>query len=293
MRNITIITDSTCDLTKDILDKYQIRVLPLGVTFPDEPDKVYQDGIDINSSLIYEHVDKTGVLPKTSAVNVGQFMQVFEEELGKGNDVFFTGIGSGLSSSFNNARLAAQDFPEDRIAIVDSQNLSTGVGIIAVKAALMKEEGKTLEEIKAEAERIVPLISTKFCIDRLDYLHKGGRCSGMTKLVAHAFKIHPVAHVKDNNLSVYKMPRGKYIKAVETQIDEFMDDLPYIDKSCVFITHSGHMDGIEDYCFEKMKDYLPEGNLHITQAGSTISSHCGPKTIGLLYIVDKPKSEEK
>ena len=287
MRNIVIIADSTCDLSKDLIDKYQIRILPLGVTFPDNPTKIYQDGIDINSEMIYEHVDKTGILPKTSAINVATFMQVFEEELNKGNDIFYTGIGSGLSSSYNNARLAAQEFDASRIAIVDSQNLSTGVGIIACRAGKMRDEGKTLEEIRLEAERIVPLISTKFCIDRLDYLHKGGRCSGMTKIVAHAFKIHPVAHVKDNKLSVYKMPRGKYIKAVETQIDEFIEDLPYIDKDCIFITHSGNMEGIEYQVFDKMAQYVPKENLHITQAGSTISSHCGPKTIGLLYIVDK------
>lgn len=283
---IRIITDSTCDLSKELIEKYNIRVIPLHVSFPGD-DTQYLDGVNINSEQLYDLAAKLNVLPKTGAVNVVEFIKVFEEELAKGNEIFYVGIGSGLSSTYNNACIAREQFPDRKIVVLDGQNLSTGTGLIVIKAARLAKEGKSLEEIKEICEKAVPLVSAKFCIDRLDYLYKGGRCSGMAMIAAHALKIHPVAKVINNKLVVYKKPRGKYENAVEVQIDEFMHDLDNIDKSCVFITHSGRMDGIEKQIYEKISPYLDKENLFITEAGCTISSHCGPKTIGILYILKK------
>ena len=283
---IRIITDSTCDLSKELIEKYNIRVIPLHVSFPGD-DTEYLDGVNINSEQIYDLATKLNVLPKTGAVNVVEFIKVFEEELAKGNEIFYVGIGSGLSSTYNNACIAREQFPDSKIVVLDGQNLSTGTGLIVIKAARLAKEGKSLEEIKEICEKAVPLVSAKFCIDRLDYLYKGGRCSGMAMIAAHALKIHPVAKVINNKLVVYKKPRGKYENAVEVQIDEFMHDLDNIDKSCVFITHSGRMDGIEKQIYDKISPYLDKENLFITEAGCTISSHCGPKTIGILYILKK------
>lgn len=283
---IRIITDSTCDLSKELIEKYNIRVIPLHVSFPGD-DTEYLDGVNINSEQIYDLATKLNVLPKTGAVNVVEFIKAFEEELAKGNEIFYVGIGSGLSSSYNNACIAREQFPDSKIVVLDGQNLSTGTGLIVIKAARLAKEGKSLEEIKEICEKAVPLVSAKFCIDRLDYLYKGGRCSGMAMIAAHALKIHPVAKVINNKLVVYKKPRGKYENAVEVQIDEFMHDLDNIDKSCVFITHSGRMDGIEKQIYDKISPYLDKENLFITEAGCTISSHCGPKTIGILYILKK------
>lgn len=283
---IRIITDSTCDLSKELIEKYNIRVIPLHVSFPGD-DTEYLDGVNINSEQLYDLATKLNVLPKTGAVNVVEFIKVFEEELAKGNEIFYVGIGSGLSSTYNNACIAREQFPDSKIVVLDGQNLSTGTGLIVIKAARLAKEGKSLEEIKEICEKAVPLVSAKFCIDRLDYLYKGGRCSGMAMIAAHALKIHPVAKVINNKLVVYKKPRGKYENAVEVQIDEFMHDLDNIDKSCVFITHSGRMDGIEKQIYEKISPYLDKENLFITEAGCTICSHCGPKTIGILYILKK------
>ena len=283
---IRIITDSTCDLSKELIEKYNIRVIPLHVSFPGD-DTEYLDGVNINSEQLYDLAKKLNVLPKTGAVNVVEFIKVFEEELAKGNEIFYVGIGSGLSSSYNNACIAREQFPDSKIVVLDGQNLSTGTGLIVIKAARLAKEGKSLDEIKEICEKAVPLVSAKFCIDRLDYLYKGGRCSGMAMIAAHALKIHPVAKVINNKLVVYKKPRGKYENAVEVQIDEFMHDLDNIDKSCVFITHSGRMDGIEKQIYDKISPYLDKENLFITEAGCTISSHCGPKTIGILYILKK------
>ena len=283
---IRIITDSTCDLSKELIEKYNIRVIPLHVSFPGD-DTEYLDGVNINSEQLYDLATKLNVLPKSGAVNVVEFIKVFEEELAKGNEIFYVGIGSGLSSTYNNACIAREQFPDSKIVVLDGQNLSTGTGLIVIKAARLVKEGKSLEEIKEICEKAVPLVSAKFCIDRLDYLYKGGRCSGMAMIAAHALKIHPVAKVINNKLVVYKKPRGKYENAVEVQIDEFMHDLDNIDKSCVFITHSGRMGGIEKQIYEKISPYLDKENLFITEAGCTISSHCGPKTIGILYILKK------
>ena len=283
---IRIITDSTCDLSKELIEKYNIRVIPLHVSFPGD-DTEYLDGVNINSEQLYDLATKLNVLPKTGAVNVVEFIKVFEEELAKGNEIFYVGIGSGLSSSYNNACIAREQFPDSKIVVLDGQNLSTGTGLIVIKAARLAKEGKSLDEIKEICEKAVPLVSAKFCIDRLDYLYKGGRCSGMAMIAAHALKIHPVAKVINNKLVVYKKPRGKYENAVEVQIDEFMHDLDNIDKSCVFITHSGRIDGIEKQIYDKISPYLDKENLFITEAGCTISSHCGPKTIGILYILKK------
>lgn len=283
---IRIITDSTCDLSKELIEKYNIRVIPLHVSFPGD-DTEYLDGVNINSEQLYDLAKKLNVLPKTGAVNVVEFIKVFEEELAKGNEIFYVGIGSGLSSTYNNACIAREQFPDSKIVVLDGQNLSTGTGLIVIKAARLAKEGKSLEEIKEICEKVVPLVSAKFCIDRLDYLYKGGRCSGMAMIAAHALKIHPVAKVINNKLVVYKKPRGKYENAVEVQIDEFMHDLDNIDKSCVFITHSGRMGGIEKQIYDKISPYLDKENLFITEAGCTISSHCGPKTIGILYILKK------
>lgn len=283
---IRIITDSTCDLSKELIEKYNIRVIPLHVSFPGD-DTEYLDGVNINSEQLYDLAKKLNVLPKTGAVNVVEFIKVFEEELAKGNEIFYVGIGSGLSSSYNNACIAREQFPDSKIVVLDGQNISTGTGLIVIKAARLAKEGKSLEEIKEICEKVVPLVSAKFCIDRLDYLYKGGRCSGMAMIAAHALKIHPVAKVINNKLVVYKKPRGKYENAVEVQIDEFMHDLDNIDKSCVFITHSGRMGGIEKQIYDKISPYLDKENLFITEAGCTISSHCGPKTIGILYILKK------
>lgn len=283
---IRIITDSTCDLSKELIEKYNIRVIPLHVSFPGD-DTEYLDGVNINSEQLYDLATKLNVLPKTGAVNVVEFIKVFEEELAKGNEIFYVGIGSGLSSTYNNACIAREQFPDSKIVVLDGQNLSTGTGLIVIKAARLAKEGKSLEEIKEICEKAVTLVSAKFCIDRLDYLYKGGRCSGMAMIAAHALKIHPVAKVINNKLVVYKKPRGKYENAVEVQIDEFMHDLDNIDKSCVFITHSGRMGGIEKQIYDKISPYLDKENLFITEAGCTISSHCGPKTIGILYILKK------
>jgi DegV family protein with EDD domain len=286
MNKIKIIADSTVDLSADLVKKYDIDIVPLHVSFAGD-DTDYLDGVTIDRNIVYKKVNESGNTPHTGAINVAEFINYFKKYIDEGYDILFTGIGSTMSSTVNNALIASQEFPEGRIEVCDSQNLSTGTGLLVVKMGDLRDEGKNVHEIAEEIRRLVPLVSAKFCINTLTYLYKGGRCSGMTMIVAHMLKIFVVAKVISGKLTVYKKPRGHYIKAVDVQIDEFMHDLKNdnIDLSCVFITHSGYMDGEDKYIYDKLSPYVPKGNLHITEAGCVVSSHCGPKTIGILYIL--------
>ena len=285
---VMIIADSTCDLNKDYLKENNIVILPLHVSFPGD-DKDYLDGVDLDAETVYKKVEEIGNTPKTGAANVNQFIELFQKYIDENYDIIYTGIGSGLSSSYQNAVLASQEFPEGRIEIVDSQNLSTGTGLLVCKMVDFRNEGLDVHQIADKVRELVPLVSAKFCIDRLDYLHKGGRCSGMTKLFAHLLNLHPVAKVINGKLTVYKTPRGKYRKAVDAQIQEFLEDLPNIDLTRVFVTDSGHMDGEDEYVIQELSKHMDPSKIIHTIAGCVISSHCGPKTIGILYILKEKK----
>ena len=285
---VMIIADSTCDLNKDYLKENNIVILPLHVSFPGD-DKDYLDGVNLDAETVYKKVEEIGNTPKTGAANVNQFIELFQKYIDENYDIIYTGIGSGLSSSYQNAILASQEFPEGRIEIVDSQNLSTGTGLLVCKMVDFRNEGLDVHQIAEKVRELVPLVSAKFCIDRLDYLHKGGRCSGMTKLFAHLLNLHPVAKVINGKLTVYKTPRGKYRKAVDAQIQEFLEDLPNIDLTRVFVTDSGHMDGEDEYVIQELSKHMDPSKIIHTIAGCVISSHCGPKTIGILYILKEKK----
>lgn len=285
---VMIIADSTCDLNKDYLKENNIVILPLHVSFAGD-DKDYLDGVNLDAETVYKKVEEIGNTPKTGAANVNQFIELFQKYIDENYDIIYTGIGSGLSSSYQNAVLASQEFPEGRIEIVDSQNLSTGTGLLVCKMVDFRNEGLDVHQIAEKVRELVPLVSAKFCIDRLDYLHKGGRCSGMTKLFAHLLNLHPVAKVINGKLTVYKTPRGKYRKAVDAQIQEFLEDLPNIDLTRVFVTDSGHMDGEDEYVIQELSKHMDPSKIVHTTAGCVISSHCGPKTIGILYILKEKK----
>ena len=285
---VMIIADSTCDLNKDYLKENNIVILPLHVSFPGD-DKDYLDGVNLVAETVYKKVEEIGNTPKTGAANVNQFIEIFQKYIDQNYDIIYTGIGSGLSSSYQNSILASQEFPEGRIEIVDSQNLSTGTGLLVCKMVDFRNEGLDVHQIAEKVRELVPLVSAKFCIDRLDYLHKGGRCSGMTKLFAHLLNLHPVAKVINGKLTVYKTPRGKYRKAVDAQIQEFLEDLPNIDLTRVFVTDSGHMDGEDEYVIQELSKHMDPSKIIHTIAGCVISSHCGPKTIGILYILKEKK----
>ena len=173
MGKVVVYADSTCDLSEELIMEHNIGIIPLYVTFGEE---IFKDKLEINPDILYKKVSQKGIMPKTSAAPMGDYYEVFKQELDKGNEVVFFSIGSTLSSSINNARVAAEELDANKILVIDSLNLSTGIGLQVLKAAKFAKEGKTLAEIKAEIEKITPNVRSKFAVDSLEYLHKGGRC---------------------------------------------------------------------------------------------------------------------
>lgn len=282
MNKVKILCDTSCDLGQELYDKFDIATLPLHIGFPDDPTD-YLDGVNIFAEDIYKRVDNGGSLPRTSATNAAQWAEYFKKYVDQGYDVVSIGIGSGLSSSYANSCIAAEEFP-GRVFPVDGQNLSSATGLLALKMCDFRDQGMSAQEISEAIKPYVSKLSSKFTVDRLDYLYKGGRCSGMSAIFGNLLHIHPILKVYDNKINVAKKIRGPYLKCLDDQIEEFKRDLPNIDTSRVFITSAGRIDGLDEYIKKELVKYIPEENIFITTAACTVSSHCGPKTIGILYL---------
>lgn len=286
MRKVKIITDSTADLSKELIKELDIEVLPLGVNFGDD---FYKDGVDIDTKTLYELVEKNGELPKTSAISPGAFILEFEKWINEGYDVIYLGIGSTISGTFQSAMVAKSEFSDDNVFLVDSKNLSSGIALLVLKAVKFRDEGLSAKEIKERLEKLVPLVRSQFAIKVLDYLHKGGRASGTQALVGKVLRIRPIIKVNDGVLDVYKKPMGTMIKACDIMLNDFLDlvKMGKVDLENVMITHSfAEKQSIYMQEFLKTNNILVE-NLYISEAGCVISSHCGSGTIGILYIVNE------
>lgn len=284
MKKIVLFGDSLCDLSPELAKKFDVKIIPLGVTFKGD-ETVYKDGISITKEDIFSRVAKTGVLPSTSAIPPQDFIEAFKKELDEGNQVLYVAGGSGISSTYRNAILAKTELESDDIYVVDSKNLSNGIALLLVKARKYINEGKPAEEIQTLLEEHVQKLSVKFSVDIMDYLYKGGRCSGVKYLLGKVLHIHPIIKVIDGKLDVVNKPRGIYKKALDAQINEFLEDLPKIDDYCLFITHScKEEDGDYQYVYEKVSQHFPKENIIINPAGATICSHCGPRSFGILYL---------
>lgn len=280
MRKIKIIVDSTCDLEKEILEKYDIETVPLGISFKDE---CYFDGVDLTTERLYELVKDKKMLPKTFAPSIGTFMQVFKKYIDQDYDIIFIAISSDFSSCYQNACVASEDY-KDRIVCIDSRNLSSGIGLIILKACKYRQENKTIHEIETLLkEKIIPNVRSQFIIDTFDYLYKGGRCSSLSYFFGKSLHIHPIILVKDGKMIVYKKPRGKMINGLNELIEIFKKDLDVIDEDTVMITHSLAPE-YEKYLHTELKKYVKDEIIMPTHAGCVVSSHCGRGTIGILYI---------
>ncbi len=285
MADIIITCDSTADLPLELIEKYNIGVIPLGVTLG---DTTYQDGVNITPDEIYAHHAKTGELPKTTAANVGDFIDFFTPYVEAGKTVIHFPISSEMSSTYNNALLASAEW--DNVHIIDSKNLSTGIGLVVVAAAEMAQSGMDTEEIVAKAEELVKCTDASFVIDNLEYLHKGGRCSAVAMLGANLLKLKPCIDVTNGKMDVSKKYRGKYGEVLKQYVSERLADLSAIDDSRIFVTHAGCADEIVNAIVEQVKAYGYFKEIIPCRAGCTISSHCGADTLGILYIRKSPKA---
>lgn len=280
MRPIKIIVDSTCDLPHELLKEKDIDIAPLGILFGEES---YRDGVDLTVEELYQKVDQKKMLPKTSALSIEELSTLFKKRVEEGYDVFFICISSEFSSCYQHAYLASEEF-KDHVVCFDSRNLSSGIGLLILKAIKLKEEGKNIFEIESALKEIVPRVRSQFAIETLDYLYKGGRCSSLTFIFGKGFHIRPIIRVIDGKMVVYKKPRGKMINALNTLLDIIREDVEHLDLDHVMITHSLG-DEYEVYLRNELKKIVPENIIMSTRAGCVISSHCGRGTIGILYIV--------
>ena len=223
MNKIKIIIDSTCDLTPEYIKEHDIEVVPLLVT---HNGNEYKDGIDITIDQLYTLVDETGVLPKTSALAVGALIDIFQKYIDEGYDIFYTGISSSMSSTYQNAMIAAESVCKERIEVFDSKNLSTGTGLLVLKAVKMRGEGKNIHEIAEYlANNVRDNVRAQFLIEQMDYLHKGGRCSALASFFGRAFHIKPILRVENGKLKVFKKPIGRTINACNALLDIIKSDL--------------------------------------------------------------------
>ncbi len=283
MPNIIITCDSTSDLSSALRERYNIQVLPLGVTLG---DKTFFDGVDITPDDIYEHHKKTGILPKTAAANVGDCIDFFKKFADEGKTVIHISLSSEMSSTYNNARMASNEF--ENVYVVDSKNLSTGGGLLVISAAEMAQSGMEADEIVEKINQLVPCVDASFVIDNLEYLHKGGRCSAVAMLGANLLKLKPCIEVKNGKMDVGKKYRGKYGEVLKQYVTERIGDASDIDLNRVFVTHAGCDAEIVDNVVNLVKEIAPFKEVFLTRAGCTISSHCGADTLGVLFIRKSP-----
>lgn len=282
MAKIKIVTDTTADLTKELYEKLDCEVLPLHVTIN---EKTYEDTVEITTPELYQIMDETKQLPKTSAINPDVFLETFKKVKDEGYDgVIVTGIGSNMSSTMQSAKIAADQMEDFPIRLVDSLSLSSGTGLLILNGRQYLEQGHSLDETADYMNSLVPKVRAQFIVESLDIIYRGGRISGAKYLFGKMLKAHPFIQMNEAKLVVADTPKGKIHRALDKQFDVFLADLEDgIDKSKVFITHSVAPDYV-DYYLEKLKEYIPSENIIVTEAGAVISSHCGPGTIGILYI---------
>ena len=274
-----IAADSTCDLSPELIQSYGIQIIPLGVTLG---EKQYTDGVDIDPDFIYAHYEKTGELPKTSAVNLVDFEDYFARETAAGNSVVLFTISSDMSSTCNNARLAAEGF--ENVCVVDTRNLSTGGGLLVLTAAELAAEGKSAAEIAETCSALAPCVDASFIIDSLEFLHKGGRCSALAAFGANMLSLKPCILVQNGKMGVGKKYRGKFGAVLPKYVSDRLGDGSDVVSGHIFVTHAGCEPAVIDACVEAVKAIAPEAKIHITRAGCTISSHCGRNTLGVLFI---------
>lgn len=279
-RKVRIFSDSTCDLSDELLERYEITLVPLCIVLD---DKSYLDREELSPAQIFAWADEHKKTPKTAAVPFEVLQERLKPYMDQDEDIIFFGISEDMSSTCNVARLAGAEFEKGRLFVIDSQNLSTGIGLQVIRAAQLARQGKTAEEIVEEIEAARGLVRASFVVDTLTYLARGGRCSGATALLANTLKLHPCIKVIGGKMEVGKKYRGRLERALSNYVKDLEPELLSAEPSRAFITHSG----VNAETVAEVRDYLESlghfDEILETTAGGVISSHCGPGTLGVLY----------
>ena len=277
--NIRITSDSTCDLTAQQLAAHNIATCPLVVN---KGGEAFRDGVDIHPDDIYAHVAAGGELCSTTAGSVGEYQELFEKYAKDFDAVVHISLGSGFSSSYQNACLAASEF--DNVVAIDSCNLSTGQGLVVLKACELANSISSMEEMKRILDEFTPKVEASFLLDQLGYMVKGGRCSTVAALGANLLNLKPCIEVKGGKMSVVKKYRGVYAKSLASYVKDRLANRDDLDRKTLFVTNTP----VSDDCMQAVKDsveaYADFEEIFWTKAGCTISCHCGPGTLGVLFV---------
>ena len=284
MANKVIITsDISCDLNWELEQRYGVTTIPLHIVIG---GKSYEDWVNITPEELYDIFYKTKELPHTTAGSVGEYTDFFKKFIDEGNDVVHLSLGSKLSVTHQSSVLASEEFP-GRVYSIDTQNLSSGSGLLVIKACELRDQGLSAKEIYDEVNKMVPKSHASFVLDRLDFMHAGGRCSAVAMLGANLLSLKPSIEVHNDDggsMGVGKKYRGKYDKVLIQYMEDTLNKYDNIDTSRVFITHAGANKEYVDKVYEALKAKNIFKEIHITRASCTISSHCGPNTLGVLFM---------
>lgn len=277
--NIKVLSDSTCDLPQEVLEKYNITMVPLSVI---KDGKNYTDGVDITPADIFSHVAAGGDLCSTAALNIGEYDAIFSKYSKEYDGVIHINISAEFSSCYQNACLAAQEF--DNVRVIDSRNLSTGQGLVVLKACELVKECEDLDEIANTLRAFTEKVEASFLLDQLKYMVKGGRCSAAAALGANLLNLKPCIEVKNGKMAVVKKYRGNYAKCLATYVKDRLADRDDLDKGTLFVTRTP----VTDECMHAVEDAVAKYNdfetTYWNEAGCTVSCHCGPGTLGVLFV---------
>lgn len=280
---VRIFSDSTCDLGKELIDRYSVTIIPLCVVMG---EKSYYDGEEIGQEEIFRWAEENKTTPKTAAITAERLEAAVKPVLDAGDDVILFTIASGMSSTYNLSQIYSEDNGNGHMRVIDSANLSTGIGLLVIKAAEMAAAGDSAEEIVRKTEELIPYVRSSFVIDTLTYLARGGRCSSAAALLAGTLKLHPEIVVKDGAMGAEKKYRGTLGGAIEKYTHDLEENLKNADPDRVFITHT--IQEKDRRIVDETRKYLESLGIFKeileTRAGGVISSHCGPGTLGVLFI---------
>lgn len=279
MANIKITCDSTCDLGDALVERYNVPVCPLVITMD---DKAYKDGVDVKPDDIYDFYNNTGRLAKSAAVNIADYEEFFKKHIDGHDALIHFCISSKMSTTYQNACIAAQEV--GNVYVIDSENLSTGSGLLVLKACDLAGGDMTAEEIVKTINDLKPKVDASFVIDSLLFLYKGGRCSAVSALGANLLKLKPCIEVKDGAMGVGKKYRGKFESVLKDYIKDRMSEAGEVDLRRVFVTHAGCDEKLVNEMAQLVKELMPFEEVLVTRAGCTVSVHCGRNTLGVLFI---------
>lgn len=279
---VKIIADSTCDLSRELLERYDVSIIPLHIVLG---EKEFEDGADITPEDIFKWSDENKTTPKTAAPSLERAMEVMRPFVEGGGEVVAFCISEDMSTTGNVLRLAAEELgAQDRVTVINSENLSTGIGLLVIEAAEMARAGSPAEEIAKRINELKPLVRASFVVDTLTYLHRGGRCSSVAAMAGGVLKLHPKIVVEGGKMSAAKKYRGTIDSVILSYAHDLESALKNARPERVFITHSG----CERATVERVREYLASlkvfSEIHETRAGGVISCHCGPGTLGVLFI---------